>query len=330
VIKKRKEGNGMEELTWNYTDNRQYLEKVRKGMPPLIISVAITGGGHGKEVNLNLPETPEEQANQTYEAYKAGASVVHVHARQPDNLSLASSDPKRYREVNSLIREKCSDIIIGNTTGGGPGMTIEQRTALLDIRPEVCSLSLSPIAARVTFKARKPPLTGRPQDIFIDDVVPLGSWKISEDIAKVALERDVKPELEIFNPGDFWQIDNLTTKGLLKKPYFIQFVMGFVSSFFGTPKNLISYMEQLPPDSIVNVAGIGTHQLPMNVLSIIMGTHVRTGLEDNIYYRRRELCTGNAQLVERIARFARDLGREIATPKQARQMLGISEKPRQY
>ena len=111
---------------WNYTSPQDWLNRVAKGnLPPLIISVAITGGAHGKEINPNHPETAEEQAQQTYDCYSAGASMVHIHARQPANISLTSGNPADYRRVNALIREKCPEIIIMDTTGGGMGDLIE-------------------------------------------------------------------------------------------------------------------------------------------------------------------------------------------------------------
>ena len=119
----------MDGYIWDYRDPYAWMQKVREGMPPLIISAAITGGVQGKEMNENLPETPEEQAEQTREAYDAGASIVHVHARNPEVWWMTTSNPDDYLRANTLIRAKCPDIIINNTTGGGPELTMEQRMA---------------------------------------------------------------------------------------------------------------------------------------------------------------------------------------------------------
>ncbi len=314
---------------WDYKDTWEYLEKVRTGLPPLIISVAITGGAHGKELNPNHPETPEEQVGQVYDAYKAGASIVHVHARDPQNLSRVSSDPERYRKINGLIREKCPDIVINNTTGGSMELPIEERAKSIEAMPELASLNCGPLTVKLNLKARKPPLSGRPEDVLLDTTMPI-TFGETEFLAKKMLEKGIKPELEVYNPGQFWMVENLINLKLLKKPYFIQFVMGFQAGILPTPKNLITMVDQLPSGSMFEVIGILQHQMPMIAMGIIMGGHVRTGMEDTPYYRKGELCRDNAQLVERIVRLARELGRDMATPKQTREMLGISQKPSQY
>ena len=127
---------------WDYRNPYEWMDRTMRGtLPPMIITCAITGGVQGKEYNENLPETAEEQADQVYEAYKAGAVSVHVHARVPDNLSLTTSNPEDYSRVNRLIRERCPDIIINNTTGGGPWLTTEQRMCCLlaDPPPDMVS-----------------------------------------------------------------------------------------------------------------------------------------------------------------------------------------------
>jgi 3-keto-5-aminohexanoate cleavage enzyme len=298
-------------------------------LPPLIITVAITGGLHGKELNPNLPETAEEQAEQTYEAYQAGASHVHIHRRTRENPALVSYDPEEYKEVNALIREKCPDIIINNTTGGGPGMTFEQRVSVLHAYPEVASFDLTNLPIHGTFKARKPPLTGRPEDISLDIVATM-TFGESEQQAKMMMEMGIKPEVEVFDMGDFWYVRNLIGKKLLETPYWIQCVMGLQGGIFPIPQNLFAMLPYIPANSQVSVLGVGTAQIPMVTMGILLGLHVRVGLEDNIYIAKGKLAQSNAEHVEKVVRLARELGREIATPKQARQMMGISEKPRQY
>ena len=155
----------------DYSNPYAYLKMMEhgiSGLPPLIISVAITGGIHGKELNSNLPELPEEQAEQTYEAYKAGASLVHIHRRKRENPSVTSSDVEDYKEINIMIRERCPDIIINNTTGGTTGMTMEQRMASLGAYPEMASFDVTNVPVRLNLKARKPPLTGRPKDVTVE------------------------------------------------------------------------------------------------------------------------------------------------------------------
>ncbi len=316
---------------WGCANQWEWIRRVAKQeLPPLIITVAITGGAQGKETNPNHPEVPEEQAKQTYDAYRAGASIVHVHARRPDNPSMMSSDPARYREINALIRERCPDIIINNTTGGGLHMSMEERRATTAAGPEICSLNMGPLASTMTLKKRKPPLTGRPDDIHIDEVIPLVTFGETEAYAKVMLEKGIKPEMEVYHAGQWWLVQNLIDKGLVQPPYLVQFPMGLQAGTHATPKNLLYMLETAPVSANFSVAAIGPWQTPMLTMAILLGLNVRTGMEDNVYYSRGELCRDNAHLVERVVRIARELGREIATPKQARQMLGLSEKPSSY
>lgn len=311
-------------------NERDWLRRIAKSeLPPVIITVAITGGMQGKEVNPALPESPEEQSEQTCDAYKSGASIVHIHARKPDNLSETSSDPKRYREINGMIREKCPEIIINNSTGGGPGMSNEERMASLQANPEMASLNMGPTSFRTTFKKRQPPLSGRPNDITMDYTWPL-TFGDNEVFARAMFERNIKPEMEVYNPGNLWMVHNVIDKGLVKSPYFIQFVMGFQLGIQPTPKNLVIEVEASPMPSLFNVAGLGPHQITMTTMALLLGLNVRVGLEDNNFYRKGELCTSNAQQVERVVRLARELGRRIATPREARQMLGLSEEPSRY
>lgn len=312
---------------WNYSDSYEYVRRVEAGeMPPLIITVAITGGGAGKERNPNIPETPEEQAQVAYKVYKAGAVSVHIHARDETGAE-TSTDPALYRKVNRLVRELCPDIIIGNTTGVAPWTPREEAIKVLDAEPEMCSLNMGPLEIMLVQKRREAPLTGRPTDIYRDDIFTI-TYRETEQIAKIALEKDIKPEMEIYNASMLWNVQRLIRKGLLKKPYWVQLI--FSSGFeFPTPKALVKLVDCLPQDCMFSVIGVGPHQLPLTTMSILMGGHVRVGLEDNLFYRKGELAT-NVQLVERVVRIARELGREIATPAQARKMLGISETPRLY
>ena len=316
---------------WDPTSQEEWLKlAARENLPPLIISVAITGGVQGKEINPNHPESAEEQAQQTYDCYKAGATIVHMHVRRPDNLSLTTSSPADYRRVNALIREKCPEIIINNTTGGGIGAESEEaRLASTEANPEVCSLDMGPLAFRGKLKKRLPPLTGRPEDIEMD-TASATTYGDTEKYARIMLEKGIKPELEVWHTGQYWLVRNLIEKGLVKPPYFIQFVMGFSSGAYATAKELLHLLECAPKPSVFSCLGVGILQNPIIAMGILLGINVRTGMEDNVLYKKGELCKDNAQLVEKVARMARDINREIATPKQARQMLGLSEKPTQY
>ena len=320
------EGEG---YTWNYSDIYQYLKRIDHGLsslPPVIISVALTGSVHGKEANPNLPETPEEQAEQAYQAYKAGASIVHIHARQKDNPVMTSYHGEDYVKINALIREKCPDMIINNTTSGGPWNTMEERLACVEhARPEIASLDTHAFIMEWVQKSREPGQPGIP----IGFCIP---WTYDETrkYATRMKEKGVKPEVEIYDPGEFWFVAALIKEGLVDPPYWIQFVMGFQTSMYATPANLLNLVSHLPDDSLFSVLGVGVTQIPMVTMGILLGGHIRVGMEDNIYIAPGKLCRSNAEQVEKAARLAREMERRIATPREARRMLGISEKPTQY
>ena len=301
---------------WNYADPYEYVRRVeREEMPPLIITVAVTGGGPGKELNPNLPETIEEQTQSIYEAYNAGATSCHIHVRDETGAE-TSTDPSRYLEVNRRVRELCPDIIIGNTTGVSPWGPREQAMKILDAQPEMCSLNMGPFLVHRVQRKREAPLKGRPNDVCRDDVMRV-TWGEIAYIAKTALERDIKPELEVYNASMLWNVQNLIRENLLKEPYWLQLI--FSSGFeFPTPRALAHMVDRLPQKSMWSVIGVGPHQLPLTTMSILMGGHVRVGFEDNLFYGRGELAKSNAQLVERVVRIARELRRKIASPAEAR------------
>jgi 3-keto-5-aminohexanoate cleavage enzyme len=305
------------------------MEKVRSGMPPVVICCACNGGIQGKEANENIPETADEIADSVYGAYEAGASMVHVHGREPNNLPGAAKTAPVWLEVNRKIRERCSEIIINNTTGGGPSLTMEERLSCLDAHPEVASLNLAPDMSKFKIKERKPPLKHPHPEQEFDECLPFSYGQISS-WARHMKKRGIKPELEIYHPGCVWVINDLIQQNLIEKPYWVQTVMGYQTSSYPTVKNTIDMLAELPEGSVWLCSGIGPFQLPLTMLSILMGGHVRVGLEDNVYYRRGEKAKSNAQLVERAVRLVHELNREVATPVQARQMLGISASPTRY
>jgi 3-keto-5-aminohexanoate cleavage enzyme len=313
--------------SWRYTDSHEYMRRVREGLPPVIICCACNGGLQGKEYNAAIPETAAEIADSVHEAYEAGASMVHVHARDPGYLPGPACRAEDWREVNGRIRERCPDIIINNTTGGGPGMTDAERLASLDVLPEMASLNLVPDMSRFTLKERAAPLTHPRPPFEYDDCWPV-SYKLVTWFATEMKKRRIKPELETYHPGGAWVVRDLIHQGLVEKPYWIQTVMGYQTSSYPTVQHVLDMVRDFPDDTIWLCSGIGPFQLPMTTLALLLGGHVRVGLEDNVYYRRGELARSNAQLVERTARLARELGREVATPRHAREMLGLPASPR--
>ena len=313
---------------WDPSNERAWVNAVARGkLPPLIISVAVTGGLAGKESNPNLPETAEEQAQQAYDCYNAGATYIHLHARDPGRPWDVSTDSEVYRNINRKVRDKCPKIIINNTTGGGLGGDESKMLASLDANPECTSLDIGPLATRFTVKKR--PEAGRMEDQEFEAVMPFG-FAQTERYAKAMLDKGIKPELEIWHPGNWSLVQNLIDKQLLKPPYLTQLIFGFPSGCYATPKQIINLAETAPKPSNLCLLGVGPWQTSVLTMAILMGMNVRTGMEDNLHLGKGQPVQNNAQLVEKVVRIARELGREIATPEQAREMLGFPAKPSTY
>lgn len=284
----------------------------RRTTEKLIVTVATTGAFQGKESHPNHPEQPDEIARAAYEAWNEGASIVHIHAR--DENCKPTRDPKVYEEIDRKIREKNSDIIIQHTTAHDymPRLPEDGRIRGIEMNPEMASLDVT-FTRMHTF--------GGKENVCITDLPGI------EIGAKAMLERGVKPELEIFNPVCLEDVEYLISKGLIKKPYWYGLVMGMRRINRGymryTPRLLMQLVDELPPDSMFNVLGVANDELPATTLSILLGGHLRVGFEDNIYYKKGQLAENNAQLVARSVRIARELGCEIVSPAEAREILGI-------
>jgi len=305
------------------------MERVRAGLPPLIICVACNGGIQGKEANEFIPETAEEIAESVGGAYEAGAAMVHIHARDPEDLTKCARDPEPWREVLRKVRERCPDIIINATTGGGPNMTMEERASSLKAGPEVASLNLAPDMSRFRLKERRPPLPNPRPAQEIDECVPFTYGQI-EQFASMMKERGIKPEMEIYHPGCAWVVQSLIEKGLVDKPYWIQTVMGYQTGSYPTVENVLHMLKDFPEGALWLCSAIGPYQLPLTTLATLMGGHVRVGLEDNVYFARGQKAVSNAQLVQRAVRIAHELNRPVATPAQAREILGLKPEPSRY
>lgn len=314
---------------YRYTNSYDFMDKIRGGMPPLIICVACNGGIQGKEANENIPETADEIAESAQAAYEAGASMVHVHARDPQDLTLCARDPEPWYEVLQKIRQRCPEIIINATTGGGPGMTMEERLSSLKAGPEVASLNLSPDMSKFHLKERRAPLSNPRPALDIDECIPFSYGQIHQ-FAEEMKQRGIKPELEAYHTGCAWVVKYLIDNDLLAKPYWIQTVMGYQTGSFPTVENVIQLLKEFPEDALWLCSAIGPYQLPLTTLSTLMGGHVRVGLEDNVYYSRGRKAKSNAELVSRTVRIAKELNREIATPAQARAILGLQSQPSIY
>ena len=232
--------------TWDYHNPYEWLDRIRtSSMPPLIVCCAVSGGVQGKESNPNLPETPEELAESTGAAYDAGASMVHVHARDPQKMYSSAGDAVTYRLVNCLIRERCPDIIINNTTGGTWGMSVEERLSCLDAAPEMATLNMGPDMYKMRLKERPAPLTHPRPALDMDGCMPVTYGEVAT-FARAMQERGIMPEMELYNPGQYWPVHDLIAQDLIRAPYWIQFVMGYQTSVYPTPANLLNLVDELP------------------------------------------------------------------------------------
>jgi 3-keto-5-aminohexanoate cleavage enzyme len=269
-------------------------------MDKLMITAAVVGAEITRNQQPNLPITPEEIADAAYSCYRAGASICHLHVRNDDGTP--TQDRERYRATIAEIRKRCN-IIVQVSTGGAVGMTAEERLQPIELNPEMATITCGTVN-------------------FGDDVFWNGP-KDLERFADMLKTHRVRPEFEIFDAGMVSNALNLYRKGLVEPPFHFDFVLGVPGALPASAKNLLFLVESLPEGATWSVAGIGRHQLPMATLAIVLGGHVRVGFEDNIYYRKGELAQSNAQLVERVARMAAELDRPLATPDEARKILGI-------
>jgi len=269
-------------------------------MDKLIITAALTGAEVTSKNNPNLPVTPGEIAEAAYHCYEAGASMVHLHVRNEDETPTQAAEI--FKETVDLIKTKCN-IIIQVSTGGAVGMTAEERLQPVYLKPEMASLS----TGSVNFG----------DDVFLNPPAYL------EKFAQVMREQGVKPEIEVFDVGMINNALQLVKKGLLSEPLHYDFVLDVPGGIPGTVKNLLHLIESIPPGSTWTVAGMGRTELPLGTVAIIMGGHVRVGFEDNIYYEKGVLADSNAQLVERMVRVAKIHSRPVASPDEARKILGL-------
>lgn len=272
----------------------------------VVITCALTGGIHGKEANENLPEQPDEIVEQGVAAWRAGAAILHVHARNPDGSN--TMDREIYQELHERLCAE-TDAIVQLTTGGSPSLPVNERLNTVLLNPEMCSLNMGLLNFFI-----------RGQSVFFSN------HRLDiERFAKEMRRRGVKPELEVYNIAMLEEVDHLLGTGLLEPPYVINFVLHTPTQGGqrGTPENLIEMVRRLPPGSICNVSSMGRTQLPITTIALAMGLNIRVGLEDNVMYRRGELLKNNAQLVERAVRIARELQIEPASPDEARSMLGV-------
>jgi 3-keto-5-aminohexanoate cleavage enzyme len=248
----------------------------------------------------DLDLSPEGIADEVVRAYNAGANVVHLHVW--DEQGQPTLELATFEKTLRLIKERC-DIIIEGSTGGVNELTPAERSVSLQADIEMASLN--------------PGSVNYDQGVYINSPEDIDYW------VQEMHRRRIKPDIAIFEAGMIANSVTYVEKGLIEPPYLFGFVLGQHGAMPATPKNLLYLSESIPAGSVWGVVGHGGYDLQMSVLAMNMGGHVRAGFEDNPYYRPGELASSNGQLVERLVRIAREIGREIATPAEARQMLGL-------
>jgi uncharacterized protein (DUF849 family) len=268
----------------------------------LIIQLAPTGMVPRKADTPHVPVTPEEIVEDTCQAYQKGVSVVHVHAR--DELENPTHKKEVYGEIFAGIRKKCPGIVICATTSGRTDSDLGHRTEVLELEPEMASLTPGCVNF---FKS--------PSINTLDDI---------KYLARAMDGHGVKPELEIFEPGFINTIRYLVEKGYLHPPLHFNLLLGSPGGMPAEIRDLAYLVDSLPPGCTWSATGIGRFQSRINVAALLMGGHVRVGLEDSTYYdHRKRILATNEQLVGRIAGIAEELDREIASPAEAREILGL-------
>jgi 3-keto-5-aminohexanoate cleavage enzyme len=270
---------------------------------PVVVTAALTGGIQGKEANPAIPETPDEIGQAAAEVEKAGAAVVHLHARRPNGERAFSTE--RFQEIDDAVRRYTDDIIIQHSTGG-TGAPDELRHAPLrtDPPPEMASLDMGPLNR-------------------YDHLTSENTRGLVDSLHAEMADRGIKPELEVFNDGHINEVHGLLDRRELAEPVYATLIFGPGGLTRPRPQNFLNAIDNLPEGTQFNTLGFGRHQLPFAAMGLLFGGNVRVGLEDNIYFERGRLAENNAQLVERVVDLADVLGRPTATPEQAREQLSL-------
>lgn len=298
-------------------------------MAKRIITAAITGSIHTPSMSPYLPITPDQIADEAVRARNAGAAVAHIHARNPET-GQPSPDPNIYAEIAAKIKARC-DIILCITTGGGLGMSTQERVRTIPrLKPELASFNFGSLnfalfhaleVYRNLDQAWEKEYLGKTEDFILPN-----TFKTLREFAQVFAENGTQPELEIYDLGMLNNVVFMLERGHLKRPVYIQFVFGILGGMPATPENLM-FMYQTAKDTIGeftwSVCAAGRHQFRMCTLSLLLGGNARVGLEDNLYLDKGLKANSNAEQVEKIVRIGKELGIEPATPDEARKILGL-------
>jgi len=290
-------------------------------MEKTIITVAVTGSLTTREQNPNIPYTPEEIAKATVESCEAGAAVVHLHVREP-STGKPIQDVELFKKTIRLIRKECN-IVINTSTGGGPGMTFDERIGIIpalsagkDTKPELASLNSGSINFGILSRSKR---------TFVLDAVQLNPWSELLRFADIMTKHGVKPETEIYEVGMVNNVRVLHEIEALKAPLHFQFVLGVLGGMQATVDNLVFLKNSIPAGSTWSLCAVGLDIFTLGPVAIASGGHVRVGLEDCVYISRGLVAENNAQIVSKMARISKEMGRDIAKPDDARRILGLGE-----
>lgn len=271
-------------------------------MDKLIITAAICGAEVLKEHNPAVPYTVEECVREAKSARDAGASIIHLHVRWDDGKP--TQDKGRFKTVMDAIKAACPDVIIQPSTGGAVGMSNDERLQPTELKPEMATLDCGTLN-------------------FGGDDVFENTENTIKYFGKRMIELGIKPELEVFDKSMIDMALRLHKKGFILDPMHFDFVMGVNGGISGELRDFVFLRGSIPANSTYTVAGIGRYEFPLAMAAIIDGGHVRVGFEDNVFISKGVLAKSNGELVEKVVRMARELGREIATPDEARKILGL-------
>ncbi len=272
-------------------------------MSKVIITSAISGAEVTQEMNPAVPYTVEEFVREAKSATEAGASIIHLHAREEDGTPTQGRE--RFKVLIDAIREACPTVIIQPSTGGATGMTSEERLQPTELNPEMASLDCGTLN-------------------FGGDEIFINTENMIIDFAARMKERGIKPELECFDKSHIDMAMRLVKKGYIDGPLHFNIVLGVNGGAAATPRDLLFLRHSLPPEATFTVSAMGRNQLPLNVMAMLLGGHPRTGFEDNLQYSRRVNARSNGELVARLARIAHELGLEVAAPDEAREILQLA------
>ncbi|MGI5940462.1 MAG: 3-keto-5-aminohexanoate cleavage protein [Thermoleophilia bacterium] len=298
----------------------------------VIVTCALTGGASPAS-NPHLPKTPAEQVVSAVEAFQAGASVIHIHGRNPET-GMADSEARFIAEAVAPIKEQCPGVII-NVSTGGSGKRCDGDHLFEKVSKESVEGRVAIIAELAQDPATKPDLASfnagspvidiysRSQKDWLLKFVMVHTFNDMAYMAEVMRDSGVKPEFECYDVGMINNVLTLKELGYVSDPLYFQCVMGVMGCIPATPDNLLHMVRQIPKEYPWSVCAVGAAEYPMVNMGLIMGGNVRVGFEDNIYLYPGVPATSNAQMVAKAVRMAKELGREIASPAEARTMLGL-------